>query len=222
MDEALRLKPDIVVATLTPFGMRQPIDMRQSEAGPAPHGLVGGAVAWARGVVQGSSLWLAVLHYRSMLPTTYLKFFLRDPDRSDFLRQPFSPFWQQQVTYTGALLKHLSDKAQAAHVPMLLVFVPLRAQAVLLKHQAEFPDTVPLALDRAVGAFARQDGIAFMDFTATLAEQNDLNPLFYATADHINGAASAILADQLSNQIIAANYPGLQGCGPLKAASVTD
>ncbi len=218
MDEALKLKPDLVVSVITPFDMRQPLDLHLL-GGPEPHGLIGTIVGGLRSIVQGSSLWMAVLHYRADLPVTYLRFFLRDPSRSDYLRQPLSAFWQQQLGYTDTLIQDLAAKAHAENVPLLLMFVPLRAQAVLLKHHAEFPDMAPLTLDHALAKMAQSNGAGFLDMTPTFAAAGDLNPLFYAVDDHITGAGSAMVADRLTQDIMAARYPGLQSCGPVKAAS---
>ena len=139
-------------------------------------------------MVQGSSLWMAFLHYRADLPVTYLKFFLRDPSRSDYLERTVTPFWQQQLGYTQTMIDDLAAKARAGHVPLMLVFVPLRSQAVLLKHQDAFPNEDPLALDRAVHAMAARAGVRFMDFTPTLAAAPDINPLYFALDEPCDGA----------------------------------
>ena len=216
-DEALKLKPDLVVATLSPFDMRVPYDLHPVHP-PAPHGLVG----TIKDVVQTSSLWRAVLHYRADLPVTYLKFFLRDPTRSDYLRLPLDSFWQQQIAYTKTLVDDLAAKSRASDVPFLLVFVPMRAQAELLKYHADFPDLAPLALDEAVSKIAKDAGVPFMDFTPTLAAAKNMNPLYYALDDHVTGQGSVLLAKQLSQTIIAARYPGLQTCSPIQAASAAN
>ncbi len=214
-DEALKLKPDLVVATLSPFDMRVPYDLHPVHS-PPPQGIIG----HIKDIMQTSSLWRAVLHYRADLPVTYLKFFLRDPGRSDYLRLPLNAFWQQQIGDTKTLVDDLAAKSRASHVPLLLVFVPMRAQAELLKHHAAFPDTAPLALDDAVSKIAHDAGVPFMDFTPTLAAAKDMNPLYYAIDDHVTGEGSALLAEQLSQAIVAAHYPGLQNCTPMDAASV--
>ena len=216
-DESLKLQPDLVVATLSPFDMRVPFDLHRV-VGPPPQGLIG----QVKSIVQESALWRAVLHYRANLPVTYLRFFLRDTTRSDYLRLPFNDFWQQQLGYTKALIDHLAAKSRASKVPLLLVFVPMRSQAVLLKHHADFPDTAPLALDNAVRSFAHDAGVPFTDFTPTLAAAKDMNPLYYAIDDHVTGKGSALLAKQLSDVIVKAHYPGLSNCNPLRAASMTN
>ncbi len=222
MDEALKLKPDLVIATLTPFDLRQPLDLPAVTAAAPPQGVVHGLVSELRSLVQGSSLWLAVLHYRAELPVTYLHFFLRDPDRAGYLDKPITPFWQHQLVYTKRLIIDLAVKARAGNVPILLVFVPLRAQAVLLQHQAEFPQNDAMAFDGAVAKLAEQAGIHFMDATPMLAAAADLDPLFYAVDDHITGAGSAMLADEVSHAVIAGHYPGLLECGSMASASATN
>ena len=127
----------------------------------------------------------------------------------------------QRVLATAAWL-HLAAKSRASNVPLLLVFVPMRSQAVLLKHHADFPDTAPLALNNAVRNLAHDAGVRLMDFTPTLAAAKDMNPLYYAIDDHVTGEGSALLAKQLSDVIVEAHYPGLTNCHPIQAASVTN
>ena len=221
MDEALTLKPDLVVATISPFDMRQPLDNHILTAAP-PHGFVPSIVGAVRGAIQGSALWMAFLHYRANLPLTYLNFFLRDPSRSDFLQASVTPFWQQQIGYTKTMIDHLSAKAQAARVPFMVIFVPLRSQPMLMQHQAAFPNLDPLVLDRAVEAEAVRDGDRYMDFTPVLAAASNINPLYFALDDHVSGPGSVLLAEQASREIAKAHYPGLQNCSPIQAASASD
>ena len=52
MDEAFKLKPDLVVSVITPFDMRQRMDLQLIGAPPPPHGLVGTIVASLRTMVE--------------------------------------------------------------------------------------------------------------------------------------------------------------------------
>ncbi len=222
MDEALTRQPDLVIMTITPFDLSQPLDLDDADQPPPPHGLIGTVVAGLRSVMQNSPLWTAVLHYRADLPTTFLKFYLRDPQRASSVQQPLSAFWQQQIGYTATMVAHLAAKARADNVPLLLVFVPLRSQPYLMRYHAEFPSTDPLALDQAVGKIAAQNGVRYLDTTPSFAAADHLGPLFYNVEDHITAAGSALMAHVLSHDIVAAKYPGLQSCAPLAAASATD
>ena len=222
MDEALTRQPDLVVATITPFDISQPLDLAGADKPPPPRGVLGTVVGSLRSAVQDSALWTAVLHYRAELPTTFLTFYLRDPQRSGSVQQPMSAFWQKQIGYTATMVAHLAAKARADNVPFLLVFVPLRAQPYLMRYHAQFPSTDPLALDHAVGKIAAQNGVPYLDATPFYAAADHLGPLFYNVEDHITGAGSALLAHVLSDYIIAARYPGLPACGSLAASSATD
>ena len=222
MDEALTRQPDLVIMTITPFDISQPLDLADADKPAPPRSFIGAMVADARSAMQNSSLWTAVLHYRADLPTTFLEFYLRDPQRSGSVQQPLSAFWQQQLGHTSTLVAHLAAKARADNVPFLLVFVPLRSQPYLVRYHAEFPNTDPLALDQAVGKIAAQNGVPYLDSTPSFAAADHLGSLFYNVEDHITGAGSALLAHVLSHYIIAARYPGLQSCAPSRAASATD
>lgn len=219
MDEALTRQPDLVVATITPFDLSQPLDLDAVDKPPPLRGMIGSVVQSVRSAVQNSALWTAVLHYRAELPTTFLTFYLRDGQRRGSVQEPLSAFWQQQIGYTATLISHLAAKARAENVPLLLVFVPLRSQPYLMRYHAQFPATDPLALDRAVGQIAAQNGVPYLDSTPFYAAADDLGSLFYNVEDHITGAGSALLAHVLSQYMVAARYPGLQSCSPLATAT---
>ena len=220
MDEALTRQPDLVVATITPFDLSQPLDLDTTDQ-PPPRGRIAALVQSLRSMVQNSALWTAVLHYRADLPTTFLTFYLRDGPRRGSVQQPLSAFWQQQIGYTATLVSHLAAKARADNVPFLLVFVPLRSQPYLMRYHAQFPATDPLALDKAVGTIAAHYGVPYLDTTPFYAAADNLGSLFYNVEDHITGDGSALLAHVLSRYIVAARYPGLQSCSSLAAANAT-
>lgn len=217
MDEALRLKPDLVLALLTPYDLQQPLHQDAAAAPPPPQGLRARIQDKLRSLIQGSSSWMAILHYRAQIHDVYLKFYLREPDRSGYLRQPFSPAWQARVDDADHLVGDLAQKASAAKVPFTLIYVPLMVQAVLEQHAGSYPDMSPLALDDAFARIAAEHGIGYVDMETALLHVRNLNSLFYPVDDHLTGAGSAILAAQLGQQILAAHYPGLSSCSYAKA-----
>ncbi len=220
MDEAIGLKPDLVLMVLTPYDLLQPT--HQDTAAAPPKSLRVRIQDTVRSWIQGSGSWGAILHYRARLPDVYLKAYLREPDRSGYMRQPFSPAWQARIDDTDHLLGSLAGKAGAAKVPLTLIYVPFMVQAVLEQHASSYPDTSPLALDDALGRIAARYGISYVDMEAALQHVRDLSPLFYPVDDHITGAGSAILARQLDHQILAAHYPGLPGCSYANADAAAE
>ena len=87
----------------------------------------------------------------------------------------------------------------------MLVFVPLRAQAALLrwKHLPQGVD--PTLLGKAIGDVARRHGAAYLDLTETIGDHPDVTSLYYPVDLHPNGEAGEIIAGALAAALIADN-----------------
>ena len=63
---------------------------------------------------------------------SYLPLYLKHGDEADFLRPPFSPAWRRRLAVFDREVAEISARAREAGAPMTLVFVPQRAQALLV------------------------------------------------------------------------------------------
>jgi hypothetical protein len=215
VDEALALKPDFVILVVTAFDLLQP-QGKGAVVDDQPRGVLSRAMNAVREAVSESSIWFAAQYYRGQDTETSLRIFLRGRDRSGYLRQPFLPVWQNRIDALLNLIGRIGDQTDAAHVPLFVVYVPDRPQALLLRHANEFPDVVPRAIDTAISRFVTDRGYKFVDLDDSLAVMHDATSLFYIVNDHLTTEGHALLAADLTSRLLADDKTAFDHCNMQK------
>ena len=155
--------------------------------------------------LRASRATLIAQHFFSENLDAYLPLYLEHGDEADFLRPPLTAAWQRRLTLFDREIGEIAARTQANGVPFMLVFVPLRAQAALLrwKHLPQGVD--PTLLGKAIGDVARRHGVAYLDLTETIGDRPDVTSLYYPVNSHPNGEAGEIIAGALAAALIADN-----------------
>ncbi len=133
-------------------------------------------------------------------PAFQVRAFLLNRDPADYVRAPLSPAWQQRVVDFGDLLRRMT--AQTATVPVLLVYLPERAQAALAAMPADPPGVDPFVLQAALDQEATRDGVHFLDSTKAFATAPDFQSLFYLTDGHPQDGGHAALASVVEQGLL--------------------
>lgn len=138
--EALGLHPSAIIMTIGPFDLIYLKDrpLLAQEDQPPPRFNLGTVVHMLR----ESRLFLLMQYYLYRDPAFQIRAFLLNHDPADYVRSPLTPTWQQRVTDFGDLLERI--KTQAGSVPLLLFYIPERAQAALAAMPASPPGVDPL------------------------------------------------------------------------------
>ena len=164
-------------------------------------------------LLKNSRAMIAAQHYLFSRPDLFTQFYLRYGDRADFLRMPLTPAWQRRVDDFDTLLGGIADKYHAAHVPLLLVYVPQRAQATLLAaHQAP-PGVEPYAFGRQIGEIAVRHGIDYLDLSTVFSKIPQAADLYYPVDGHLTGKGDAVLAAHAA-AALQQKVPALAACAP--------
>lgn len=207
LDAALALRPDAVLMALSPHDLEVlPDDAPLAAAGapaPAPQG--GGIGGFAREAVQrmrASRAALVAQHFLYENLDSYLPLYLQHGDEADYLRPPLSQGWQRRLRQFDAEVGEIAARTRAAGAPFNLVFVPNRAQAALVRWKRRPPGIDPALLGKAVGEIARRHDVPFLDLTETIGDRPDAAGLFYPVDSHPDGAASAIIADKVTDLLL--------------------
>ncbi len=200
LDQALALHPDTLLMALSAHDLEVLRDVRGApqeaeEEEPAAQGGLHEALHRLVLALRTSRASLMAQHFLYEHLDTYLPLYLKHGDEADFLRPPFSEAWKLRLAIFDRELDEITARTQAAGVPFMLVFVPQRAQAMLLRWKNLPPGIDPTLLGRALGDLARRHGVAYVDLTATIGERADAPSLYYPVDSHPNAAASAIIAD---------------------------
>jgi hypothetical protein len=222
MDEALRLKADLIALPISPWDVEEGIDPHlmaiRKNAGPIgkPAVLVHlNPVQKVQALVHDSRVALVAQHFMLQNRQTFLKLYLvAGGDHTDFVRVPFTPAWEKRFADIELLFGEMADKAHAAGVPFMLIGVPERAQAMMAR-APDLPAGVdPYAYDRRLSEIAARHGILYVDvLKAIAASAVDPQELFYIVDGHPTARAHAVIAEALAKELLGGRVGVFSACG---------
>ena len=201
MSEALALHPAAIVMTIGPFDLIHLKDEAQQPAANTEatrfdlHSLIN--------LLRESRLFLVMQYYLYRDPSFQVRSFLLNGDAADYVRSPLSAVWQQRLADFGALLDRMVAFTRPAKVPLLVFYVPERAQAALEALPSEPPGINPLVLGTALEKVASARGVQLFDATKAFATTPDFNSLFYLTDGHPREGGHAALAGMVEQSLLA-------------------
>jgi hypothetical protein len=213
VEEAVDLRPDALVLMVAPFDIMQysavPTQAQASRpAEPLSATLSGdtrapGIVAWLRRRHLTESLALfGAQHFIYEDQDRYIPLYLRHKDQADFLRPPFSKVWSLRLRIADMTISRIADQARRAHLPLVVVFIPARGQAILSASKTEPKGIDPFALDQAIGEIARRNHAAFVDITQITRRTTRVADDFYAVDGHPNDSGHALIAEGLDKALV--------------------
>ena len=209
MPEALALKPAAIVMTIGPFDLVHLKDATQgAERAPvAPRHF---QVRQVVDMLRQSRLFLLMQYHLYSDPAFQVRAFLLNTDPADYVRRPLSAVWQRRVDDLGALLGRIRAQTTPQDVPVLLVYIPERAQVALARMPNDPAGVDPLVLELALDRVAAQHGIQFLGTTKAFAAAESLDLLFYLTDGHPKGGAHAVMADVIEQALL--SEPAFKAC----------
>ncbi len=201
MPEALALRPAAIVMTIGPFDLIHlrdpPLDQT---AEPQPQHF---NIHTVVNLLRESRLFLVMQYYLYRDPAFQIRAFLVNGDPADYIRSPLSPAWQQRIAEFGDLLGRITAATKPAGVPVLLFYIPERAQAALAALSSVPPGIAPFVLGQALKASATEHGVQFVDATPSFASAPDFQSLFYLTDGHPRQGGHAALATVVEQALLA-------------------
>lgn len=224
MDEALALKPDLVLLAITPFDVTKeitPDELAHRNESPSAQGAAQPAPVgnWIRnGImtpIKQSRAVLMLQHFMFQSPITFGNLYMFYGDNADYLRQPFTSRWRQRFSNLDVILGDMSRKAQAASVPMMIILGPSTAQAALLNSPPR-AGVDASAFDAEIASIASAHGISVVDPLPSLAGRPDVMGVYFPVDGHFAPKGQRLLADTLEKRITASGYPGFSGCTSTK------
>jgi hypothetical protein len=229
MDEALALKPDVVVFSVSPHDLEtmahQEVVDRYLPIAPARPSQLdqkkGADAKSLQKLATGSRSVIAAEHFLFQDPATYLKMYLVYGDKADFLRHPFTDAWQHRFTDFDLILGEMAAKAHAANVPFVLVEIPSLAQISILSLHAPPPGVDAYAFNSELEAISAHHGIEFVNVLDTFRNLPGSNKDFYMVDGHLNADGEALISAPLVDKLAESNIPALSSCvAPLETASL--
>jgi hypothetical protein len=200
MPEALALRPSAIVMTIGPFDLIHLKDTPRSA--DSARRLERFTLRTAVTMLRDSRLFLLMQYHLYSDPSFQIQAFLLNGDPADYVRRPLSAAWRHRVDDLGNLLGRITARTAPNHVPVLLFYIPERAQVALARLPSDPPGVDPFVLDPALEQVASQHGVRFFDTTKAFASAADFRSLFYLTDGHPKNGGHAALAGSVEQGLL--------------------
>ena len=145
IDEALALKPDLILLVVIPHDLfidgSRGNSPNTKQAGPVIHAALqhfDPANLWFRikqrivNTTNSTRTFMVARHFLYRDPETYSEAVLREGDVSDYLRTPLSPKWEERLRMADKQIGKMAEKAHEAGVPLMLLLGLDRADVALI------------------------------------------------------------------------------------------
>jgi lysophospholipase L1-like esterase len=219
--QALKLDPDVLMTSIVPFDLeRDPEDFEQETASasspppPTPPLISRLYVAIKQ---QARAAYVAQYFYFKDAKV-FTNLYLMYGEKANFLRTPFSAFWQKRLDTYEQLLTDLSDQAHAAHIPLILVYVPQRAQVAMISGTPIPSGVDPWAFSKAIGDMAARHGITYVNTSEDFSHLKNAADLYYPVDGHPSGAGHAVIADAVVSRLISMKDSKFADCASPSAS----
>jgi len=220
IDEALALKPDLVLMLLAPFDIEQQIDPHElaarNEAARPPKPQ---AVRETRSLLRRLQLLitesrtvLVAEHFLLQNRDTYLRLYLNYGDKADFLRQPFTPAWKQRFEDVDLIMGDMTAKIHAAGIQFVVMPVPSRAEAAILSAPHVPPGVDGFAFGRELENMAARHGAAYVDLMEPFSKIPNSQDLFLIVDGHVDSSGQKVMARALTRKLLDGSFPAFSGC----------
>jgi hypothetical protein len=219
LDQVIALKPDAVIYAVNPFDLSRDTDPLQiahrndpvlPPHAPPPAPLAQGkaivlrnAAKAVQNLLNESRTFTMAQHFLFSNPDTFLKIYLADGDRADYLRLPFTPAWKTRFAAFNLILTDMAARLHQAGIPFIVMSLPARAQVILVaKGQPYPPGTDPFAFDREIQSFCDRNAVPYLPALKAFSQTPNGDKLFYIVDTHITGEGDAVIARLLVPELL--------------------
>jgi hypothetical protein len=222
LKEAIALKPDVILFILCPGDFAERIDpqelaQREDPARNSPR------VAAKSSLSLVTRLKRLSLDSRSVLLAQHFLFQNNDVllrlhmAYGDKIEQPQAPGWQQRFADLDVIVGEMADQLRSEGVPLILVSVPSRPQAAMLRLRQLPPDVDPFAFGHRIDAIAAKHGAGYLDVSEVFSHISDPENLFYVVDGHPNAEGQKVIAQNIVQKLRDGSVAAFSHCPPRKS-----
>ena len=198
-DLAVDLKPDAVIVAAGPTDIEtQDPELSEKENELPP-------LEWKtriRNLFADSRLRVVLQHLMYQDPDFYLSLYRNSPAKTLYMREPLSDTLRIHLNAYNDLLSQFAAKGKAAGIPIMLAFIPQRAQVGFAadKNRPSYID--PFALNKALAKLASLNGVLFTDTTPDFVKDPRQMDLFLRADGHLDPDGDEVVARSLANTVV--------------------
>jgi hypothetical protein len=204
-NEALNLKPDLVLWILSPFDLEQDIEpsllSRRDDLEPIPEATAPAAhpnfLKRAQWALAESRAVFAAQHSAFQNQALFVKLYLMQADRVGFMKEPLSPRWLERFANFEVLLGDMADKTRHAGVPLVVAVAPDRAQAALSSMKTRPVNVDPYLFEKKIVEIASRHQVAALPALSEFGSLPHPETLYYAVDGHLSGEGQTVLTNAI-------------------------
>jgi len=168
---------------------------------------------------QASRIRLLLRHFLYMSQSLYVKSYLMNGDDAAFLRTDLSSEWKQRLQQFNGYDLDIEARARAAGVPVAVVLVPDRAQAVMIS-MGEWPSGYdPYKLGEELRTIVTSHGGNFIDLLPEFRNIPNSVQGYFPVDGHPNAYGHAMISSILAKELTSGTIPGLKFSAQSQVAS---
>jgi hypothetical protein len=215
--EALGLHPDLVIYSVSPFDLEEKTDPAQLAGRNDPTLTFDRPAVTAyisplkrvSNLLMVSKTSIVAEHFLYSNTEAYLRLSLSRGDKTDYMRAPLPPAWQERFADFKVILTDMAARFHEAGVPFVVVAIPSHQIGALLSVEQPPPHTDAAEFGRELGAIAQSVGVMYVDTTESMRHNAHSDRLFYLAESHLNGPGHAVVAQALTQRLQAGVIPAL-------------
>jgi hypothetical protein len=232
-NEVLAAKPDLILWVLTPYDVlkgttipepskiEQRIDSSITPWSRLKHDFSTKSVGEITRDLQERSRALLLIRntlYAHEGSDRYVATFLMNADdTAGFLKSKLSANWQQHLKDFAGHAASIAAQARDANVPLAAVFVPDRAQAIMISDNVWPAGYDPYKLDGEVRTILSSHGATYIDILPKFRNLIRPEELYFPADGHPDAGGHAILSELLAGELTGGSVPALTvAAQPLK------
>lgn len=222
MDEALALKPDMVMLVVTPYELVDFADPMMLENRKTPQnihkkksvetGNQAGLISKLSAMLSDSRAALFAQYMLFQNRAKYVDLFLMHADKANYLRPPFSQQWEKRLSDFDLIVGEMAERFQHEGVPFAIVFTPQRIQAALSNPATRPIGVDPEAIDRRIAEISTKHHIVFIDTFRNFQHIANPETLFFPVDGHMTAQGHGVAANGLVSGLLSANTAPFVHC----------
>lgn len=198
-DQVLPQQPDLVLWVVTPHDLTQTATPKSAKD-PLQRDnywrrLLNALAEWPANVALDSFLYSNV--------DRYLRTYLQTGADAGFLRTQYDPAWQYYLHQFAFDLLQVELKARTAGVPVVVAYIPNRAQAAMVSMNYASPGFDAYHIDREMRSAMEADGGMFVDTVPDFSKVPVVARYYFPVNGHPTEEGCALIAKMISRQLMA-------------------
>jgi len=159
-----------------------------------------------------------IQHYLFQSQSEYLKLYLERGAQSGFLKAQPDAEWQYRLDMFSGYAASIAEQAKAAGVPVIVAFVPNRAEAAMISMGRWPAGYDPYKLGDEVRAIVTSHGATYIDILSDFRNLPNPEQYYYPIDNHPDAAGHAIIAGMLAKELTSGAVPALKSSNQLQSA----